>query len=96
MSDLSRDQIKHLAALSRLRLTDAEIDEFRIDLNKILHYFEKLQQVETKGVEPTAQVTGLTNVMRPDTELEYGASREDLLMNAPAKQSGFIKVRRVL
>lgn len=96
MSDLNRDQLKHLAVLSRLHLSDSEIDGLLNDLKEILRYVEKLQKVKTEGVEPTAQVTGLVNVMREDVEYDYGVSRNDLLQNAPAQKDGFIKVRRVI
>lgn len=96
MSKLDKSQVKHLAKLSRLKLSDPQIDELLSELNNILDFVKKLQTVDTDGVEPTAQVTGLTSVMRPDTIKDYGTTREDLLSNSPAQQDGFIKVRRVL
>jgi aspartyl-tRNA(Asn)/glutamyl-tRNA(Gln) amidotransferase subunit C len=96
MAQLTIDEVKRLAALSRLQLSDEEAAEFLKELNAILGYVEKLSSVDTTGIEPTAQVTGLKNVMRPDEPIDYGSSREELLKNAPAQQDGYIKVKKVL
>jgi aspartyl-tRNA(Asn)/glutamyl-tRNA(Gln) amidotransferase subunit C len=96
MSKLSRDDVLKLAQLSRLKLTDEEIERFREELSSILEYVEKLNSVDISGLEPTYQVTGLKNVMRKDEVIDYGYKTEDLLKNAPAVQDGQFKVRRVL
>jgi aspartyl-tRNA(Asn)/glutamyl-tRNA(Gln) amidotransferase subunit C len=96
MAQLTLTEVKRLAALSRLQLTDEEAASFLQELNAILGYVEKLSSVDTTGVEPTAQVTGLKNVMRPDEPIDYGSSPEELLKNAPAQQDGYIKVKKVL
>lgn len=93
---LTKDEVKRLAELSRIRLSSQEIITFQKELSAILGYFEKLGSVETSKVEPTAQVTGLTNVTRPDEELDYGTTRESLLSNVPAHEKGHIKTKRVL
>lgn len=66
---LTKDQVKHVAKLARLGLSEAEIEKFRTQLSGILDYVEQLNEVKTDGVEPTAQVTGLLNVMREDEVL---------------------------
>ncbi len=96
MAKLSRDDVLKLARLSRLHLTDEEVEQFAQEINVILGYVEQLQQVELDGVEPTYQVTGLKNVMRPDEIVEYGVTPEALLKNAPATENGHIKVKRML
>jgi aspartyl-tRNA(Asn)/glutamyl-tRNA(Gln) amidotransferase subunit C len=96
MSKLSRDDVLKLALLSRLKLTDEEIERFRGELSSILEYVEKLDAVDVSGLEPTYQVTGLKNVMRKDETVDYGYKTEDLLKNAPAVQDNQFKVRRVL
>jgi aspartyl-tRNA(Asn)/glutamyl-tRNA(Gln) amidotransferase subunit C len=96
MSKLSRDDVLKLARLSRLKLTDEEAEKFREELSGILEYVEILNKVDTSGLEPTSQVTGLTNVMRKDIVHDYGYKPEDLLKNAPAVQDGQFKVKRVL
>jgi len=96
MAKLTRDEVLKLAQLARLRLTDAEVDQFTIEIEAILGYVEQLQSVDLDGLEPTYQVTGLTNVMRPDEIIEYGVSPTDLLKNAPATEGNQLKVKRML
>ncbi len=96
MSKLSREDVLKLAKLSRLKLTDEEVEKFRTELSEILDYVEKLNAVDTTGLEPTYQVTGLANITRSDVVREYNLSQNDLLKNAPATQDGQFKVRRVL
>ena len=96
MSKLSRDDVLKLAKLSRLKLTEQEIESFRTELSEILDYVEKLNAVDTTGLEPTYQVTGLKNVMRRDEIREYDVSPDELLKNAPATQNHQFKVKRVL
>lgn len=96
MSKLSRDDVLKLAALSKLRLTDEEVEKLRSELSEILNYVEILNKVDTDSLSPTYQVTGLTNVMRPDEIQDYGYKSDDLIKNAPAVQDGQFKVKRVL
>ncbi|MBX4197044.1 Asp-tRNA(Asn)/Glu-tRNA(Gln) amidotransferase subunit GatC [Candidatus Saccharibacteria bacterium] len=96
MSKLSRDDVLKLAALSKLRLSDDEVEKLRGELSEILSYVETLNQVDTTGLEPTYQVSGLKNVYRPDETKDYGYKVEDLLKNAPATQDSQFKVKRVL
>ena len=79
MSKLSRDAVLKLAQLSRLKLTDEEIERFREELSSILDYVEVLDKVDTKGLEPTYQVTGLRNVMRRDEVKDYQAKPKELM-----------------
>lgn len=96
MSKLSRDDVLKLAALSRLKLTDEEVERFGEELSEILGYVEVLDKADTAGLEPTYQVTGLKNVSRKDEVQDYGYKAAELLKNAPALQTGQIKVKRVL
>jgi aspartyl-tRNA(Asn)/glutamyl-tRNA(Gln) amidotransferase subunit C len=96
MSKLSRDDVLKLARLSRLKLSDEEIEKFREELSEILEYVEVLNKVDTSDLKPTSQVNGLKNVMRKDEVRDYGYKPEDLLKNAPAIQDGQFKVKRVL
>jgi len=96
MSKLSRDDILKLAALSRLKLSDEEIERFRGELSGILDFVEQLDSIDTTGLEPTYQVTGLKNVSRKDISKNYGYTAKDLLASAPAVQDGQFKVKRVL
>jgi aspartyl-tRNA(Asn)/glutamyl-tRNA(Gln) amidotransferase subunit C len=96
MSKLSRDQILKLAYLSRLKLTEDEIERFREELGEILSYVEMLNNADTKGLKPTYQVTGLSNVMRKDEVIDYQAKPADLLAGAPALEKNQFKVKRVI
>ena len=82
----------HKIVVTRHPMDDTHI----ADISAILGYVEQLQKVDLKGVEPTYQVTGLKNVMRPDVIKDYGVSPEALLKNAPATEKGHIKVKRML
>lgn len=96
MSKLTRDQVLKLAHLSRLKLSEHEIEKFQAELAEILEYVAQLEKVDTKGIEPTYQVTGLTNVMREDEIIEYQAKPKDLLKLAPDIKDNQYKVKRVL
>lgn len=96
MSKLTRDDVLKLARLSRLRLTDDEIEKFRSELSGILEYVGALDKVDTANLEPTYQVTGLTNVSRKDEPRDYAPGSDALLKNAPSLEDNQFKVKRVL
>ncbi len=96
MAQLTHDDVLKLARLARLHLTDEEVASFQDEITAILGYVEQLQQVELDDRPATYQVTGLANVMRPDEVVEYGASPEALLENAPAVENNHFKVKRML
>ncbi|PIR49728.1 Asp-tRNA(Asn)/Glu-tRNA(Gln) amidotransferase GatCAB subunit C [Candidatus Peregrinibacteria bacterium CG10_big_fil_rev_8_21_14_0_10_54_7] len=83
MANLSHDDVRHIAKLARLHLREEEVEKFSKELTSILQYVEKLQTVDTKGVEPTAQVAGLANVFRKDAVQESDATAADLLSCSP-------------
>ena len=96
MTQISRDDVLHLAQLSSLELSDTEIDGLQIDISNILGYVEQLSELDTDGVEPTYQVTGLQSVWRDDKIINYGVTREELLARAPKTVDNQIKVPKVL
>jgi aspartyl-tRNA(Asn)/glutamyl-tRNA(Gln) amidotransferase subunit C len=96
MTKLNKNDILALAKLCKIRLTKNEIEKFQTELPKILNYVQKLNTVDTSGVEPTNQVTGLKNVMRVDETMDYNTDRNELLSNAPSSTDGYIKVKKVL
>jgi aspartyl-tRNA(Asn)/glutamyl-tRNA(Gln) amidotransferase subunit C len=96
MSSITIDDVKRLAQLSALYVSDEEAEALRRQLGDILGYVKQLDEVDTTGLEPTYQVTDLENVTREDEIIDYGVSRDDLLKNAPATENGQIKVRKVL
>ncbi len=96
MSKLSRDDVLKLASLSKLRLSEEEIERLQTELSGILDYVEILDKVDVSSLEPTYQVTGLKNVGREDKIRDYGVPQAELLKNAPAVSGGQFKVKRVL
>jgi aspartyl-tRNA(Asn)/glutamyl-tRNA(Gln) amidotransferase subunit C len=84
MTQLTADQVRHIAKLARLTLSDDEVAKFATELTSILGYIDTLKEVSTEGVEPTAQVTGQTNVLRKDEIYTQPiAAPDDLLANSP-------------
>ena len=96
MTQISRDDVQHLAQLSSLQLTDDELDNFAETISYILDHVESLSELDTEGVEPTYQVTGLSNIWRPDEVQHASVSREDLLDLAPESLNNQVKVPKVL
>lgn len=96
MSTISFDDVKYVATLSKIGVTDDEVKKLQQELDAILGHIKQLNELDTSGVEPTYQVTGLKNVMRDDTIINYDVSSEELLQNAPSQQQNQIKVPKVL
>ncbi len=92
---LTFDDVKHIADLARLGLTQEEVTQYRNQLSEILDHAAILQQVDTSAIPPTATVLPLRNVMRDD-EVEPSLSQEDVLANAPDAVDGYFKVRAIL
>ncbi|MFH1670380.1 MAG: Asp-tRNA(Asn)/Glu-tRNA(Gln) amidotransferase subunit GatC [Patescibacteria group bacterium] len=80
---ISPDEVRHIAMLARLHLDDSKVEKFTRELSSILDYVDMLQEVDTKNVEPTAQVTGLTNGFREDEVIQKDATPEELLETSP-------------
>lgn len=96
MTDISTNDVRHLAQLSSLQLDDQEAEALRVDLGNILGYIEQLSELNTDGIEPTYQVTDLQNIWRDDVIDDYGVTREDLLSISPDADQNQIKVPKVL
>lgn len=96
MSSITIDDVKRLAQLSALTVSDKEAESLRRQIGDILGYVEQLNEVDTTGLQPTYQVSEIENVTRPDEIKDYGVSREKLLENAPDTENGQIKVKKVL
>ena len=92
---LSREQVQHIAELARLALSDEEEALYQEQLSTILAYFERLQELDTEAILPTATVLPLRSVMRAD-EAKSPFPRESILANAPASEAGCFKVPAVL
>jgi aspartyl-tRNA(Asn)/glutamyl-tRNA(Gln) amidotransferase subunit C len=92
---LTREDVLHVAQLARLSLRPEEIDLFTRQLNDILGYVAKLQELDTAGVPPLAHVLPVTNAFRED-RVRGGLPRELTLENAPAREEGSFVVPRVI
>jgi aspartyl-tRNA(Asn)/glutamyl-tRNA(Gln) amidotransferase subunit C len=92
---LDRAEVEYIAGLARLALDDDEKALYQDQLSAILEYFERLQELDTEAISPTASVLPLRNVMRDDVARPF-SSREDILANAPAAEEGCFEVPAVL
>ena len=96
MSTITNDDVRHLAQLSSLQMSDAEVESLRADIEKIINYINQLDELDTDGVEPTYQVTGLQNVWRHDKIIDSSVSRRQLLALATEQSDNCVKVPKVL
>ncbi|MCD9026077.1 Asp-tRNA(Asn)/Glu-tRNA(Gln) amidotransferase subunit GatC [Cohnella silvisoli] len=92
---ITKKDVEHVANLARLELSDAEKEQFGDQLNAILKYADKLNELNTDGIEPTSHVLPLANVMRADT-VKPSWPIEKVLLNAPEEEDGQFKVPPVL
>ena len=92
---LDHDEVKRIALLARMGLSEQETEKLRSQLSNILENFEILDQVDTSGILPTAHVVEVGNVLRED-EAAPSLPQDDILANAPMKEEGFFRVRAVL
>ncbi len=92
---LEPSEVKHIASLARIGLTDDEIEMFGEQLSQILEQFEVLNELDTSGVTPTGHASGLQTIMRDDLA-EDSLDSEDVLKNAPRREGEFFRVNAVL
>ena len=95
MTQISSDDVRHLALLCRVAMSDDDVAVMRDQMSDILNGISILNQVDTEGVEPTGHSVDLVSVMRDD-EVAPSTDIEDILANAPAREGDFIRIRAVL
>lgn len=95
MSDITKDEVKKVANLARLSLTENEIQSLQDDMSSILDFISQINEVETSNIEPTAHVLDIKNVFRED-KTEKSLDREKIMELAPEKSNGFIVVPKVI
>jgi len=95
MMKISKEEIEHIATLARLSLSGEEKELFCSQLSSVLNYMEKLNELDTKDVEPTSHVLSLSNVMRDDIP-EPSIPKEAALMNAPDHTEKFFRVPKII
>jgi len=91
---LSKQNVQKIAKLSRLELSDKEIDQYANQLSDVLEYFEKLKDINTENVEITAQVTGLENIYRDDI-VDQCDVQSELVKQAADNEDDLIKTKSV-
>ncbi|WP_421383016.1 Asp-tRNA(Asn)/Glu-tRNA(Gln) amidotransferase subunit GatC [Bacillus salacetis] len=95
MSRISEDQVKHVAHLARLAITEEEVQKFTTQLDAIIGFAEQLNELDTQNVNPTSHVLEMKNIMREDKPVK-GLPQEEVLKNAPDHQDGQVRVPSVL
>ena len=92
---VSRKDVEHIAELARLKFNDEELENFTNQLNEILTYVDKLNELNTENVEPLSQPIENNNVFRDD-KVKPSVSKEEALKNAPEKDENFFRVPKVI
>jgi aspartyl-tRNA(Asn)/glutamyl-tRNA(Gln) amidotransferase subunit C len=92
---IDKSQVKKVAKLARLELSEAEIEEFAGQLNAIIDYVERMNKLNTEGVEPMAHCLPVNNVFRDDV-IKESLGTEKTLVNAPQSDGPFFKVPKIL
>ncbi|HNY51396.1 MAG TPA: Asp-tRNA(Asn)/Glu-tRNA(Gln) amidotransferase subunit GatC [Smithella sp.] len=92
---ISSQEVEYVAHLARLEITNEEKDKFTSQLNDILLYIDKLNELDTKGVEPMSHAIGVTNAFREDNIIG-SIGTEQSLANAPDSRGEFFRVPKVI
>ncbi len=92
---LSAEEVRHIALLARVGMTDEDVERLQVQLSNILENFEVLSSVDTDGVPPTAHAIPVLNVMRKD-EVQPSYPVDRILANAPNSEDNFFKVKIIL
>ncbi|MBR2785016.1 MAG: Asp-tRNA(Asn)/Glu-tRNA(Gln) amidotransferase subunit GatC [Clostridia bacterium] len=92
---ISKDEVKHIANLSKLNLTDEELEKYTNELSDIVDMANELSNIDVEGVKPTAHILDIQNVFREDIQ-QPSYDRELILKNAPSKDAGCVSVPKVV
>ncbi len=92
---LTPEEVRHIARLARVGLSDDEVPRLQSQLSEILDYFRRLQEVDTENVPPTAHTLAMHNIMRDD-EPQPSIDKEEVLANAPQREDDRFRVRAIL
>lgn len=94
MADINKQDVEHVANLARLELTEDEKSRFTQEIGEILNYANELSKASTENITPISQISGLSNMARKD-EIKNPLGEGQLLENAPSRENGYIKVKKV-
>ena len=92
---LDNKKLKELAHLARLEFSDEELIDIGNDLKKIIEFCDQLKSVDTEGIDPLIYLSDEINVLRDD-QIKHGLKKEDAFKNAPASDSDYFKVPKVI
>ncbi len=92
---VSKEDVKHIAKLSKLDLTEEELEKYTNELSSIVDFANELSNISVEGIKPTAHILDIKNVFRKD-EVQPSYDREEILKNAPSKDAGCVSVPKVV
>jgi aspartyl-tRNA(Asn)/glutamyl-tRNA(Gln) amidotransferase subunit C len=92
---ITSEEVRHVATLARLDLAPDEQERLAGELDRILEYMDKLNELDTDGVEPLSHAVDVVNVLRPDKVVNQPRT-EALLSNAPAREDDFLSVPKII
>ncbi|WP_419959800.1 Asp-tRNA(Asn)/Glu-tRNA(Gln) amidotransferase subunit GatC [Psychrobacillus sp. BM2] len=95
MAELTKEEVKHVAHLARLAITEEEAEKFALQLGAITEFAEQLKELDTTNVEPTTHVLPLVNVLREDVATK-GLDRETMMLNVKEQEAGQVKVPSIM
>ena len=93
--NITIDEVKHIAKLSKLNISDDELEYYVAEMDKIIGYFELLSKVDTKGIKPMTHVNNINNIMRDD-QSNPSLKNSDAIKNCADTFGQFIKVPKIL
>lgn len=93
--EISNETIDYVAILAKLELTEEEKEKAKQDMSRMITYFDKLNELDTSGVEPMSHIFPIDNVFREDV-VTNGNDREAILSNAPEQKNGAFKVPKTV
>ncbi len=91
---IGTEEVKHVAKLARLELTEEEVNKYSQQLGSILEYVEQMNEIDTTGIEPMPHAIPVYNVMREDV-VKYEQTKEEMMANAPFEEDGFFRVPKI-
>jgi aspartyl-tRNA(Asn)/glutamyl-tRNA(Gln) amidotransferase subunit C len=92
---VSKEEVEKIAKLAKLKFTDEELKNFTPQMNEILNYMDKLNELDTENVEPLSHPVEQINVFRDD-KLNKSVSTEEALKNSPSKDDQYFKVPKII
>lgn len=95
MKKVTKETIEHIADLARLNISEAEKEKFTLEMEKIISYVDKLNELDTTHVKPMEHVIPIRNILREDV-VTGSFDREKLMGNAPSQEDGCYKVPKVM